>query len=208
MKAKAAGTVKVKDDQILVIKEAEIKSYEVPSQVGLYVKNGDTVEVGQQITEGSWNLQDGLSLLNERAVERYITREVQKTYASQGQTINDKHIEIIIRQMFSRCRIDEANDTPFIVGEIVSRTALRRENVKAKANGGKPAKFTNLLLSITKVSITTDSFLSAASFQETSRVLIGAAVAGKVDDLRGLKENVIIGKLIPAGTGFTGALTE
>lgn len=208
IKAKTPGTIKIKGDEIHIIKEAEIKSYEVPSQIGLYVKNGEEVEMGQQITEGSWNLQDALRLQSERAVERYITREVQKTYASQGQTINDKHIEIIIRQMFSRCRIEEANDAPFIVGEIISRTALRRENEKVKARGGKPATFTNLLLSITKVSITTDSFLSAASFQETSRVLISAAVQGKVDDLRGLKENVIIGKLIPAGTGFASSLTR
>ncbi len=208
MKAKNSGTVKLKDGQIHVVRDAEVKSYEVPSQVGVYVKNGDAVEVGTQITEGSWNLQDALKLMGENAVERYIMTEVQQTYASQGQTINDKHIEVIIRQMFSRCRIDESGATPFIAGEIVSRSALQRENNKAKAAKSMLAEFTNLLLSITKVSITTDSFLSAASFQETSRVLIGAAVAGKVDDLRGLKENVIIGKLIPAGTGFAQSLTR
>lgn len=207
VKAKNSGTVKIKDGRLSVVRDAEVKSYEVPSQVGLYVKNGDTVEVGTQITEGSWNLQDALKLMGENAVERYIMTEVQQTYASQGQSINDKHIEVIIRQMFSRCRIEEAGDTPFIAGEIVSRSALQRENNKAKKNKGKLAEFVNLLLSITKVSITTDSFLSAASFQETSRVLISAAVAGKVDDLRGLKENVIIGKLIPAGTGFANSLT-
>jgi len=208
MRAKNSGTVKLKDGKIHVVRDAEVKSYEVPSQVGVYVKNDDTVEVGAQITEGSWNLQDALKLMGENAVERYIMTEVQQTYASQGQTINDKHIEVIIRQMFSRCRIDEAGSTPFIAGEIVSRSALQRENNAAKAKKGKLAEFVNLLLSITKVSITTDSFLSAASFQETSRVLISAAVAGKVDDLRGLKENVIIGKLIPAGTGFAQSLTR
>jgi DNA-directed RNA polymerase subunit beta' len=209
LKAKAAGTVKVKGDEIHVIKEADIRSFEVPQQVGVLVKTGDHVEVGQQVTEGSWNLNDALRLLGQREVERYIIREVQQTYASQGQGINDKHIEIIIRQMFSRSRVEEAHDTSFIVGEIVSRAALRQENDRVKALKGKSAEYTNLLLSITKVSITTDCFLSAASFQETSRVLIGAAVQGKVDDLRGLKENVIIGKLIPAGTGFaSSSLTE
>lgn len=209
LKAKNPGTVKVKGTEIRVVKEANVKSHDVSSQVGILVKDGDMVDVGAQITEGSWNLQEALKLLGERALQRYIIKEVQQTYASEGQSINDKHIETIIRQMFSRCRIDEAHDTPFVVGEIVSRTMLNRENKKATQRGGKPAEYTNLLLSITKVSTTTDSFLSAASFQETSRVLIGAAVAGKVDELRGLKENVIIGKLIPAGTGFSQeALTE
>ncbi len=208
VKAKNAGIVKIKDGTLRVVRDAEIKSYEVPQQVGVYVKDGDTVEVGHQITEGSWNLQDALKLMGENAVERYIMTEVQQTYASQGQTINDKHIEIIIRQMFSRCRIDEANDTNFIAGEIVSRSAMQRTNNKTKKEKKKIAEFTNLLLSITKVSITTDSFLSAASFQETSRVLISAAVAGKVDELKGLKENVIIGKLIPAGTGFAQSLQK
>jgi DNA-directed RNA polymerase subunit beta' len=208
LRTKTAGTVKIKEGKIVIVRDADVKSYEVPVQVGVYVKDGDIIEVGTQITEGSWNLQDALKLMGENAVERYIINEVQQTYASQGQTINDKHIEVIIRQMFSRCRIDEAGGTPFIVGEIISRGALTRENNRVAKAGGKKAEFTNLLLSITKVSITTDSFLSAASFQETSRVLIGAAVAGKVDELRGLKENVIIGKLIPAGTGFSQSLTE
>jgi DNA-directed RNA polymerase subunit beta' len=208
VKAKNSGIVKIKDGTLRVIRDAEIKTYTVSQQVGLYAKDGDTVEVGTQITEGSWNLQDALKLMGENAIERYIMTEVQQTYASQGQTINDKHIEIIIRQMFSRCRVEEANDTLFIAGEIVSRSAMQRANNKAKKERKKLAEFTNLLLSITKVSITTDSFLSAASFQETSRVLISAAVAGKVDELKGLKENVIIGKLIPAGTGFGRTLTK
>lgn len=208
IKAKAPGIVKIKDHEIHVMKEADAKTYEVSAQVGLLIKDGDIVEIGQALTEGSWNLTEALKLLGELAVQRYIVKEVQQTYASEGQTINDKHIEIIIRQMFSRCRIDEANDAPFVVGEIVSRTALNRINRKTRENGGKPAEATNLLLSISKVALTTDSFLSAASFQETSKVLIGAAVAGKVDDLRGLKENVIIGKLIPAGTGFNESLTD
>ncbi len=208
IKAKNAGIVKVKDHQIRVIKEADAKNYEISSQVGLLARDGDIVERGQALTEGSWNLSEALKLLGELAVQRYIVKEVQQTYASEGQTINDKHIEIIIRQMFSRCRIDEANDTPFVVGEIVSRTSLNKANKKAKGAGGKAAESTNLLLPISKVALTTDSFLSAASFQETSKVLIGASVAGKVDELKGLKENVIIGKLIPAGTGFDESLTK
>ena len=165
---------------------------------------GDDVEVtlGQQLTEGSWNLQDALELLGENAVQRYITIEVQQIYASQGQTINDKHIEVIIRQMFSRLKIEEPGDTTFVSGNIVSRTSFLEENGKVKKKGGKPATATNLLLSITKVSLSTDSFLSAASFMETNRILIDAATKGKVDNLRGLKENVIIGKLVPVGTGF------
>ncbi len=208
IRAKSQGTIKISGNNITIVKDAEIKSYNVPAQVGILVKNGDVVEQGHQITEGSWNFQDAIRLLGEKEVQHYIINQVQQTYASQGQTINDKHIEVIVRQMFSRCRIDEANDTPFVVGEIVSRSVLAHENNKAKARGERPAEFTNLILSITKVSITTDSFLSAASFQETTRVLIGAAVQGKVDYLRGLKENVIIGKLIPAGTGFSTSLTE
>jgi DNA-directed RNA polymerase subunit beta' len=207
LKAKSMGTVKIKDDEIQVIKEANIKTYEISSQISLLVKDNDLVKVGQALTEGSWNLQEALRLLGEQAVQRYIVKEVQQTYASEGQTINDKHIEIIIRQMFSRCRIDEANGTPFVVGEFVSRTALNQTNKEAIKRGGKPAEYTNLLLSISKVALTTDSFLSAASFQETSKVLIGASIAGKVDELKGLKENVIIGKLIPAGTGFDKSLT-
>ncbi len=208
IKAKSAGTIKIKDHEIHLIKEADAKVYELSNRVGLLVSDGDTVTRGQALTEGSWNLGEALKLLGELAIQRYIVKEVQQIYASEGQTINDKHIEIIIRQMFSRCRIDETNDTPFVVGEIVSRTALNRANKAAVKKGGKPADSTNLLLSISKVALTTDSFLSAASFQETSKVLIGAAVAGKVDDLHGLKENVIIGKLIPAGTGFKETLTE
>ena len=208
IKAKSQGIIKLNGSNVTIVKEAEIKSYNVSVQVGILVKNGDIVEQGQQITEGSWNFQDAIRLLGEKEVQHYIINQVQQTYASQGQTINDKHIEVIIRQMFSRCRIDEANDTPFVVGEIVSRSVLQIENNKAVKKKLKPSEFTNLILSITKVSITTDSFLSAASFQETTRVLIGAAVQGKVDNLRGLKENVIIGKLIPAGTGFANSLTK
>ncbi|RJO60058.1 DNA-directed RNA polymerase subunit beta' [candidate division WS5 bacterium] len=204
VKAKNSGIVKISKDKdiVSVVKEADIKEYTVPKNVGVLVSDGDEVSLGQQLTEGSWNLQDALSLLGENAVQRYITTEVQQIYASQGQTINDKHIEVIIRQMFSRLKIDDPGDTSFVSGNIVSRTSFLEENAKVKKKGGKTATATNLLLSITKVSLSTDSFLSAASFMETNRILIDAATKGKVDNLRGLKENVIIGKLVPVGTGF------
>ena len=204
IRAKNSGVVKISKDKTKmdIVKEAEIKEYNVPKNVGILVSDGDEVYLGQQLTEGSWNLQDALSLLGESAVQRYITTEVQQIYASQGQTINDKHIEVMIRQMFSRLKIEEPGDTMFVSGNIVSRTSFLEENKRARAEKGKPATATNLLLSITKVSLSTDSFLSAASFMETNRILIDAATKGKVDNLRGLKENVIIGKLVPVGTGF------
>ncbi len=206
VKAKNSGIVKISKDKntITVVKEADIKEYIVANNISILVKDGDEVSLGQQLTEGSWNLQDALELLGENAIQRYITTEVQQIYASQGQTINDKHIEVIIRQMFSRLKVDEPGDTTFVSGNIVSRTSFLEENERVKKTGGKPATATNLLLSITKVSLSTDSFLSAASFMETNRILIDAATKGKVDNLRGLKENVIIGKLVPVGTGFHG----
>ncbi len=204
IKAVNSGIVKIAKDKskLTVVKEADIREYPVPGNVGILVKDGEEVTLGQQVTEGSWNLQDALNLLGENAVQRYITTEVQQIYASQGQTINDKHIEVIIRQMFSRLKIEEPGDTSFVSGNIVSRTSFMEENDRVKKAGGKKATGTNLLLSITKVSLSTDSFLSAASFMETNRILIDASTKGKVDNLRGLKENVIIGKLVPVGTGF------
>jgi DNA-directed RNA polymerase subunit beta' len=183
-----------------------MREYEVSSQVKVLVSDGDKVSIGTQLTEGSWNLQKALELCGEAAVQRYITTETQKIYASQGQDINDKHIEIIIRQMFSRALIEDPGNTSFIMGEIVSRKNLMEENDRVKKEGGKISEYSNLLLSISKVSLTTDSWLSAASFQETNRVLISASTEGKIDYLRGLKENVIIGKLIPVGTGYDPSL--
>lgn len=205
IKAKDEGTVKVSKTAIVLTHDGGAsREYTVPSHVSLEIKNGDLVTVGQKLTEGSVNLQDMLRLLGEEAVQRYIVDEVQSIYSSQGQTIASKHIEVIIRQMFSRVRIEEPNDSDFIAGEVVSRTALEEENARIKGEKGKPATYEQLLLSITKISTTSDSWLSAASFQETTRVLIGAAMRGKHDKLRGLKENVIIGRLIPVGTGFRG----
>ncbi len=203
VKASADGTVKVGKTAIVLTHDGGAsREYTIPAHVTLEVKKGDLVTVGQKLTEGSVNLQDMLRLLGEEAVQRYIVDEVQSIYSSQGQTIASKHIEVIIRQMFSRVRIEEPNDASFISGEVVSRTALEEENVRVKSEKGQLATYEQLLLSITKISTTSDSWLSAASFQETTRVLIGAAMRGKHDKLRGLKENVIIGRLIPVGTGF------
>lgn len=203
IKAGGNGTVKVTKDGITLVHEGgNLREYTVSEYTTLEVKNGDTVSIGQRLTEGSVNLQDMLLLSGEEAVQRYIIDEVQAIYLSQGQTIAAKHIEVIIRQMFSRVRIEEPNDTDFISGDIVSTTALNEENMRAKDNKGKPATYEKLLMPITKISTSSDSWLSAASFQETTKVLISGAMRGKVDKLHGLKENVIIGRLIPVGTGF------
>lgn len=205
IKAGAHGTVKVTKDAIELTHDGGTsRAYTVPDYISLEVKNGDLVTIGQRLSEGSINLQDMLRLLGQEAVQRYIVDEVQAIYSSQGQTIASKHIEIIIRQMFSRVRIEEPNDTNFVSGYIVSKLALHEEKARITKKKGKPATYEQLLLPITKISTSSDSWLSAASFQETTRVLIGAAMRAKEDKLRGLKENVIIGRLIPAGTGFRG----
>jgi len=168
----------------------------------ILIQKGDLVSPGQQLTEGSFNLERLFTVKGIRETQRYILKEVQKIYAGQGVKIHDKHIEIIIRQMFSRVKIVEPGDSLWTQGEIVEKLIFEEENAKLIKEGKKPAKGKIVLLGISRVALTTNSFLSAASFQETSRVLIKAALEGKVDSLRGLKENVIIGKLIPAGTGF------
>lgn len=182
-------------------KDKEVE-YSVTRGFGLFVKEGDEVHTGQQLCEGHLDLKELLRIAGESAVYNYILREVQKIYTFQGADINDKHIEIVIRQMFSRVRIKESGDTHFSVGEVIEKPIWERENTIAKDSKKQPAKASQLLLGITKVALTTDSFLSAASFQETSRVLISAAIVGKVDYLKGLKENVIVGRLIPAGRGY------
>jgi DNA-directed RNA polymerase subunit beta' len=209
IKAKAAGTVTVGKTKI---KLTEIgtgeKEYAIPHYHNLTVENGDLVGIGQRLTEGSINLQDMLSLLGEGAVQRYIVAEIQSIYSAQGQVISDKHIEVIIRQMFSRVMIEESGDSLFVTGDIVTKMSVVEENEALEAAGKQTATYEQLLLSITKISTSSDSFLSAASFQDTTRVLIAAAVRGKLDKLRGLKENVIIGRLIPVGTGFRPDLLE
>ena len=203
IKAGGSGEVKVTKDKIsLTHMGAGVREYTVGEYASLEVKSGDSVEAGQRLTEGPINLQDMLRLRGEESVQRYVIDEVQAIYLSQGQTIAAKHIEVIIKQMFSRVQIEDPGDTEFISGDIVSKTSLTIENQKAVEKGKKPATHELLLMPITKISTGADSWLSAASFQETTRVLIGAAMRGKSDYLRGLKENVIIGRLIPVGTGF------
>ena len=203
IKAGGSGEVKISKDKIsLLHMGAGLREYTVGEYVAVVVKNGDKVTIGQQLTEGPINLQDMLKLRGEEAVQRYIIDEVQAIYLSQGQTIAAKHIEVIIKQMFSRVRIEEPGDTDFISGDVVSKVALHVENQNAADKGKQLATYELLLMPITKISTGADSWLSAASFQETTRVLIGAAMRGKSDNLRGLKENVIIGRLIPVGTGF------
>jgi len=186
---------------IKVTAKKEAKEYMVSRVVDIFVKEGDQVKKGQQLCEGNLDLKELFSLRGSEAAQNYIISEVQKIYGSEGASINNKHLEVIVRQMFSRVRVKESGDSDFVVGDIVEKSKFLEVNRAIKAKGGTPAKAAQLLMGITKVALSTESFLSAASFQETARVLIGAALEGKVDTLRGLKENVIIGRLIPVGTG-------
>ncbi|MFQ5521244.1 MAG: DNA-directed RNA polymerase subunit beta', partial [Candidatus Methylomirabilia bacterium] len=186
----------------------ESKEYLIPRGKHISVHEGDRVKAGEPLMDGSPNPHDYLAVLGDRELQRYLVNEVQEVYRLQGVTINDKHIEVIVRQMLRRVRIEDVGDTDFMVGELVDRIAFQEENERMLAQGKRPATATPVLLGITKASLSTDSFVSAASFQETTRVLTEAAISGKVDELRGLKENVIVGRLIPAGTGlghYTGA---
>ncbi len=178
------------------------KEYTIPHGKHPTVYKGDKVFAGQQLTEGPIVPQDILRVSGDKVLQEYLLNEVQEVYRLQGVRINDKHIELIISQMLKKVRIDEAGDTDFLVGEQVDRNVFKKANEAVMKKKGKPAQATPQLLGITKVSLTTDSFISAASFQETTRVLTEAASSGKIDLLSGLKENVIVGHLIPAGTGF------
>ena len=210
--AEIGGTIgfeEVKKNRHIVVRgDGDQRSYLIPFGARLSVKEGDVVEKGTRLTEGSVNPHDVLAISGPEAVQDYLIEEVQRTYRMQGVDINDKHIEVIVRQMMRKVRIEDAGDTPLLVGALVDKndTLLENEKIAARiANGEtglREATFTPTLLGITKASLATESFLSAASFQETTRVLTDAAIKGKVDPLLGLKENVIIGKLIPAGTGL------
>jgi DNA-directed RNA polymerase subunit beta' len=194
--------IKIKASRSNPKSKTEIIEYRVPPRVAILVNPGQDIKKGQQLWEGNLDLRELFKLTGKEETQRYILKEIQKIYVSQGAIIHDKHIEVIVRQMFSRVKIKEVGDSSFTQGEIVERAKFFEENSALKKAGKKPAKGVPILLGITRVALTTDSFLSSASFQETSRVLIRAALEGKEDKLRGLKENVIIGKLIPAGTGF------
>ena len=203
VKAKAGGSVQIEKKCVKVkVKAEKVKEFLIPKGFGIWVKNGDMVKKGDQLTEGSLDLQQLYRLKGKFETQKNIIREIQFVYSSQGQPLNEKHIEIIAKQMFSRVYIQDAGDTDLLSGEIVEKAVFERANIDVKSRKLKEAQGEILLLGITKSSLTTNSFLSAASFQNTSSVLIDAAINGKVDYLEGLKENVIIGRLIPAGTGF------
>jgi DNA-directed RNA polymerase subunit beta' len=200
------GVVEVTDDTLVLVANAGSPvRYEVPGNMQLLVKSGDVVEAGDRLTGGSLNLHDLMRLKGIEATQRYIINEVLRIYAAQGQDVADKHLEIIVRQMFSRVQVEDPGDSAFVTGDIVSKAAVVEANDELAKEGKEQVAYTQLLLGITKVSIWSDSFLSAASFQDTTRVLINAAVSGRIDALHGLKENVIIGRKIPVGTGVQSA---
>ncbi len=188
---------------LVVGEQGDTKEYLIPQGKHLYVQDGDHVHAGDRLTEGPVNPHDILKIKGIQAVQEYLVNEIQEVYRLQGVRIDDKHIEVIVRQMLQKVRIEDAGDTNFLEGEQVDKSQLRAENGRVTTEGGQPATYQPLLLGITKASLSTQSFISAASFQETTRVLTEASVLGMTDHLRGLKENVIIGHLIPAGTGIT-----
>ncbi len=197
------GRVRIEDGKVIVSYEnRQEQDYEIPSNARLMVRDGDSVVPGQPLTEGSLNPHRILRIQGRHECQMYLLTEVQKVYRSQGQNINDKHFEVIIRKMMSKVQITRPGDTKHLPGDLVDYLELKRVNDQLLEQGKRPAKFVEVLLGITKASLSTDSFLSASSFQHTIKVLAGAAIASTEDPLYGLKENVIIGKLIPAGTGF------
>ncbi|OLC60050.1 MAG: DNA-directed RNA polymerase subunit beta' [Candidatus Rokubacteria bacterium 13_1_40CM_4_69_39] len=197
------GFVKGMRKIVIRADNGETREYLIPRGKHISVHEGDRVRAGEPLMDGSPNPHDYLAVLGDRELQRYLVNEVQEVYRLQGVTINDKHIEIIVRQMLRRVRIEEVGDTEFVVGELVDKFGFQEENERVIAQGKRPATAKPVLLGITKASLSTDSFISAASFQETTRVLTEAAISGKTDELRGLKENVIVGRLIPAGTGLS-----
>ena len=178
------------------------KEYSVPRGVHINVQEGERVKAGEPLMDGPLNPHDILAVLGEKELQAYLVNEIQEVYRLQGVNISDKHIEVIVRQMMRWVKVEDVGDTRFLLEEQTDKFAFREENERVIAQGGKPATGRPLLLGITKASLSTDSFISAASFQETTRVLTEASINGKVDHLRGLKENVIVGRLIPAGTGM------
>lgn len=207
--AEEAGLVSINNTQkgrVIEVTNNEsgnVTEYNVPYGAHMKVADGDVVEAGGELTEGSINPNDLLRIRGAEAVREYLVQEVQKVYKLQGVQINDKHVEVIIRQMMRKVRIEEPGDTDLLQGTMVDRYEFEKLVEKCEAEGKNPPTCQDVLLGITKASLATDSFLSAASFQETTRVLTEAAIKGKIDPLVGLKENVIIGKLLPAGTGMS-----
>jgi DNA-directed RNA polymerase subunit beta' len=182
--------------------DGEEREYSLPRGVHINVQEGERVKEGEPLMDGPRNPHDILAVLGEKELQKYLVNEIQEVYRLQGVNINDKHLEVIVRQMMRWVRVEDIGDTEFLPEEVVDKFRFRLENQKVIDNGGRPAEGQAILLGITKASLSTDSFISAASFQETTRVLTEAAINGKVDYLRGLKENVIMGRLVPAGTGM------
>ncbi|HSW98627.1 MAG TPA: DNA-directed RNA polymerase subunit beta' [Candidatus Saccharimonadales bacterium] len=198
-----AGKAEVTDKSIIVTPAGQsVVRYEIPGFKQIMVQDGDSVVAGQRLTNGSINLPELMRLQGVESTQRYIMNEILRIFAAQGQNIADKHLEIIVRQMFSRVQIEEAGDSEFVTGDVVSKLAAVEANDDLTTRKKTPAKYNQLILGITKASLSTDSFLSAASFQDTTRVLIAAATSGRIDKLFGLKENVILGRRIPVGTGW------
>ena len=201
-KATISDTKKKREVIVTNDQTGESKAYLIPYGSRIKIQDGAMLEAGDELTEGSVNPHDILKIKGLRAAQDYMLREVQRVYRLQGVDINDKHIEVIVRQMLKKVRIEEKGDTEFLPGTMVDVLEFEDVNKQIEAEGGEPAVGEQIMLGITKASLATDSFLSAASFQETTKVLTEAAIKGKVDHLKGLKENVIIGKHIPAGTGM------
>ena len=201
--APMAGKAEVTDKAVIITPAGQsVVRYEIPGFKQVMVQDGDEVVAGQRLTNGSINLPELMRLQGVESTQRYIMNEILHIFAAQGQNIADKHLEIIVRQMFSRVQIEESGDSEFVTGDVVSKLAAVEANDSLTKAGNTPAKYNQLILGITKASLSTDSFLSAASFQDTTRVLIGAATSGRIDKLFGLKENVILGRKIPVGTGW------
>jgi DNA-directed RNA polymerase subunit beta' len=200
---KDGGVVKGQRKLIIVPDDAaEPREYSMPRGVHINVHEGERVRAGEQLMDGPSNPHDILRVLGEKELQKYLVNEIQEVYRLQGVNINDKHIEVIARQMMRWVKIEDVGDTEFLIEEQVDKFRFLEENERVIGQGGRPATAQPLLLGITKASLSTDSFISAASFQETTRVLTEASISGKIDHLRGLKENVTMGRLIPAGTGF------
>ncbi len=203
IRSKSAGAVAINNDEVkIVTKGKTVKEYVVSEMVGLKIMDGDEIKKGQVLTEGHVDLQSSRELAGKDFTQRYIMTEVQKIYASQGQDINDKHLEVIVRKMSSKARIVEPGDSDYLEGSIYDISAIKIKNNQLTASRKKPIEYTEVIMAITRVALKTESFLSAASFMETTSILINAAITGATDNLHGLKENVIIGRLIPAGTGY------
>jgi len=201
--AQNAGRIRIEGNTVILsYDQRESEEYDIPSTSRLLIQDGQQVEAGQALTEGSLNPHTILRIKGRDACQVYLLSEIQKVYRAQGQNINDKHFEVIIRKMLGKVQVTRPGNTSYLPGDLVDRLEIRKVNEKMIAEGKQPARFLEILLGVTKASLSTESFLSASSFQHTIKVLAGAAIAGTEDNLFGLKENVIIGKLIPAGTGY------